>query len=246
MKAIVLAAGRGSRMGKSTKNLPKSFMIINGNEKLIENIIKKFSKKKIQVKVITGYKYFLFKYLKSDFIKLKKNNLWKSCNISSSLYQANEILSKNICIVSYADIYYQDKAINLLTNDNKKDGITILSYLNWKKLWTKRFKNPLSDLETFKFSSDKKLLEIGNKPKSIKDINGQYMGLFKITPSAWKKIKKFFRNNNKDLFKLDITSLFSVIIKNGICNIYVKDYNGLWFEVDNCRDLKILRNSIEN
>ena len=46
MKAIVLAAGRGSRMGKSSKNLPKSFMKINSGERLIECILKKFSKKK--------------------------------------------------------------------------------------------------------------------------------------------------------------------------------------------------------
>ena len=46
MKAIVLAAGRGSRMGKSSNNLPKSFMKINRSERLIECILKKFLKKK--------------------------------------------------------------------------------------------------------------------------------------------------------------------------------------------------------
>lgn len=246
MKAIVLAAGRGSRMGKSTKNLPKSFMKINNNEKLIECILKNFLKKRIKVTIVTGYKSFLFKYLKSNNVQLKKNNRWKTNNISGTLYRADKILSNFECIVSYADIFYHDEAINLLTNDKRKNCITILSYQKWKKLWIKRFKNPLLDLETFKKSKDKKLIEIGNKPKSLKDINGQYMGLFRITPFAWKKIKNFFKNNKKDICKLDITSLFNIVIKNNICPIYVKNYNKSWFEVDSYRDFKILKNSIEN
>ena len=246
MKAIVLAAGRGSRMGKSSKNLPKSFMRLISRERIIERILKNFLKKKIKITIITGYKSFLFKYLKNDQIDLKKNNKWRSSNISSSLYQADEILTKNECIISYADIYYQQKAIDLLLNDKKKNCITILSYSNWKKLWKKRFKNPLLDLESFKLGKNRKLVEIGNKPKSINDINGQYMGLFKITPSAWKKIKKFFENNKKDLFQLDITSLFNTIISNNICPIYVKNYTESWFEIDNYKDFKILRNEIKN
>ena len=246
MKAIVLAAGRGSRMGKSSKNLPKSFMKINRGERLIECILKKFLKKKIKVTIVTGYKSFLFKYLKNDYVEIKKNSRWKSTNISASLYHADETLCKEDCIISYADIYYQDSAINLLMNNTKKDCITILSYSNWKKLWIKRFKNPLSDLESFKLGKNKRLVEIGNKPKSIKDINGQYMGLFKITPTAWKKIKKFLKNNKIDLFKLDITTLFNIVITNDICPIFVKNYSDAWFEVDSYKDFKILRKSIEN
>ena len=39
---IILAAGRGSRMGNLTKNKPKSFVRINKKKKLIDNVIEKF------------------------------------------------------------------------------------------------------------------------------------------------------------------------------------------------------------
>ena len=47
-----------------------------------------------------------------------------------------------------------------------KGDICILSNNNWKKLWNKRFKNPLSDLESFKIKKNK-LIDIGRKVKSM-------------------------------------------------------------------------------
>ena len=41
---IILAAGRGSRMGKLTNKLPKSFVKISPKKRLIENIIENFRK----------------------------------------------------------------------------------------------------------------------------------------------------------------------------------------------------------
>ena len=40
---IILAAGRGSRMGVLTKNKPKSFVKI-GNKKLIDKVLENFEK----------------------------------------------------------------------------------------------------------------------------------------------------------------------------------------------------------
>ena len=47
-----------------------------------------------------------------------------------------------------------------------------------------RFSNPLTDAETFKIK-DGKLVEI-EKNKTFDDINGQYMGIIKITFTGWK------------------------------------------------------------
>ena len=54
---IILAAGRGSRMGNLTKNKPKSFVKIDKKTKLIDKIIENFENlgfKKIII--INGYK----------------------------------------------------------------------------------------------------------------------------------------------------------------------------------------------
>ena len=107
----------------------------------------------------------------------------------ASLVRADKILSKNYNIISYADIFYKKSAVSLLLK--KKHDISITSSTKWKKIWKKRFKDPLMDAETFDFDSNYFLKEIGKKPKSLNQIKGQYMGLIGISHIGWKKIKLF-------------------------------------------------------
>ena len=242
---IILAAGRGSRMGTLTKNKPKSFVKIDKNKRLIDKVIENFENlgfKKITI--ITGYKSSQFKeFKKIDKIKNKK---WKTTNIFGSLICADKILSKYHSIISYADILYHKEAIEILHNLKMKKGIVILSFKHWKKYWKQRFKKPLLDLETFRTNSKNELVEIGNRTNSYKNIKGQYMGVFKIDPYSWQKIKKYLFKDVDNLNKIDITALFQLIIKKKICNIYVEKYEKEWFEIDNIKDYKVLKKSIEN
>ena len=240
---IILAAGRGSRMGALTKNKPKSFVKINKKKKLIDNVIENFLNfdfKKLVI--ITGYQSYKFKRFKK--IQKIKNNHWQKTNIFGSLICADKLLSKYSCIISYADIFYENEAVQQLIKFKKK-GIILLSYKYWKNYWKQRFINPLDDLETFKISKDNRLLQIGDRPRTYKDIQGQYMGIFKIDPETWKKIKKKLIDRNKEIKTKDITSIFSLILKRKICNIYSEEYNKKWFEIDNIKDYKIFIKSIE-
>ena len=54
-----------------------------------------------------------------------------------------------------------------------------------KKIW-----DPLLDAETFKLSSDGSLLEIGNKPRNVEEVEGQYMGLLRFSPRGWSEFLK--------------------------------------------------------
>lgn len=212
-------------------------------KKLIEKIIENFEnlgfKKKI---IITGYKSNQFEKFKN--IDKIKNVKWRSTNIFGSLICADKILSKYQCIISYADIFYEEEAIKIL-NQSKKKGIVILSYKYWKKYWKQRFKNPLSDLETFITNDRNQLVEIGSRTNSYKNIKGQYMGVFKIHPESWKNIKKHLFKSIKNLNRIDITALFQLIITRKICNIHVEKYEKKWFEIDSIKDYKISKKSIE-
>ncbi len=241
---IILAAGRGSRMGNLTKNKPKSFVKIDNKKKLIDKVIENFNYSSFKkIVIITGYKSSQFKRFKK--IHTIKNQDWKKTNIFGSLICADKILSKNKCIISYADIFYEKEAIDILNNSKRGRGITILSYKHWRKYWKERFQNPLSDLETFRANNKNQLVEIGNRTNSYKNIRGQYMGVFKIDPISWNNIKKKLFKDKKNLNKIDITALFQLIIREKICNIYVENYKKKWFEIDNNKDYKVFRKYIE-
>ena len=236
MNGIILAAGRESRLKKMTDRKPKCMVEFRGRT-LLEGVINNFLESDINnIYTVTGYKE---KKIKSPLIKKIYNSMWKKSSIMRSLMCSNKILKKSTCIVSYSDIFYENKSIEVLKK--MKGDICLLSNNNWKKIWKQRFTNPLSDLETFKVKNNQ-LTSIGEKPLNTKDIQGQYMGLIKITPNGWKKMVKHIDiyYNNK-INHLDITNFLSTFIKNKKNKVFVKKINSWWFEIDNQKDLMVAK-----
>ena len=235
MRAIILAAGRGSRLPKHLSLKPKVLLKV-GSETILHKQIQNFQSIGIKnIALVTGYK--ADKFLK---FKLKKfhNNKWMKTNMVYSLNKANQWLKNYTCIVSYGDIIYEKKALkNLLFS---KNDIVISYDKNWKKLWKKRFKNPLEDAETFKISK-KKIKEIGKKTRNINEIQGQYMGLIKFKPQGWRKFKECLKKDFRGKFNsLYLTDIFQKLIQKKI-QICGTKYTGKWAEVDSEKDYQIMK-----
>ncbi len=228
MRAIILAAGRGSRMGNLTDEKPKCLLEVYGKP-LIEHQIEALTKGGIEeIALVTGYKReLLYSYGNYHF----HNEEWAETNMVYSLLCAKEWLNMNDCIVSYADIYYTFEVIKDLVNC--PDDIAISYDPNWLELWSKRFENPLDDAETFKINKGGYLLEIGQKPKTIEEIQGQYMGLLKFSSSFFSKIHK-----SKFTRQISMTNFLSTIIKNGATIKCIKN-NTIWNEFDSASDFQV-------
>ena len=156
----------------------------------------------------------------------------------TSLACASEWLSNYNCIVSYADIFYEKQIINDLFLATDKLNVAYDPY--WLKLWSKRFTNPLDDAETFRLNKQGFIIEIGGKPSTVQEIEGQYMGLLKFTPEAWCEVERIRATlNEKERDNLHMTNLLQKIIDAGRIKIgavkCVKD----WGEVDTADDLKL-------
>ena len=240
INGIILAAGRGRRLKNFNK--PKS-LIIKKNKYLIEHIIENFKQNKIyNITIVTGYKSNeIKKVLRKYKVKFIFNKKWKNTNMFYSLLQADKLLSKNFSIVSYADIFYKSSAIKMLNKD--RNDISLTSFKNWKKLWQRRFSNPLSDLESFKVNTKNYIKEIGQKPKNYKDINGQYMGVFALTPIGWKKIKNLTFNCGLNLKKISLTEILNKIIKSNV-KVKAVNYTNEFFEIDYKKDLKMITKNL--
>ena len=91
MRAIILVAGRGSRLPKKLSSNPKSFLKI-GNKTIIEKLIKNFHELGInKIALVTGYKRYKFKKFS---LKIFHNKKWKKTNMVYSLNKANSWLKK--------------------------------------------------------------------------------------------------------------------------------------------------------
>jgi len=235
MKAIILSAGRGSRMGSLTTDSPKCLIEVQGKT-LLQWQFEALTKNGIsEIAIVTGYKReSLSHYHFHEF----HNSDWNHTNMVTSLACASEWLQKETCIVTYSDIFYKFGAIRDLMSCT---GEIVVSYSpDWLDLWKKRFGDPLIDAETFRFQDDGVLTEIGNVPRTIEEIQGQYMGLLKISPRGWNEIDKQYRAlGNSERNKIDMTGLLQKIIGANNLPIHVSSYLGIWGEVDTTNDLNI-------
>lgn len=232
MKAIILAAGRGSRLKAMTDEKPKC-LVEMFEKPLIQWQLTALKKAGIDtVGVVTGYKSELLqKYGEAHF----KNENWQNTNMVESLVCAKSFLAESECIVSYSDIVYHSQIVEKLAA--ARGDICITYDRNWLELWSLRFADPLSDAESFILDADQRLIEIGQKTPDMKRIQGQYMGLLKITPTGWKKIQSVLQPlSPSERNKLDMTSLLSLLLRNKE-RIVTVEIVGRWCEVDNQEDL---------
>ncbi len=237
MKAIILAAGRGSRMKDKTDILPKCLTEL-WNKTLLEWQLNSLKKAGISdIAIITGYRSEEIRKRQPN-LKYFHNDIWDKTNMVATLLKADEWLKTDDCIVSYADIIYTSKAVKSLIES--KADIAITYYTKFLELWKERFDNPLDDIETFKKDKNSNLIEIGHKAKSLSDIEGQYMGLLKFTPLSWSKISQVLQSDNlpKSVEKIDMTSLLSHLLTQNL-EIKTIAYDEIFLEVDNPEDLTL-------
>lgn len=235
MRAIILAAGRGSRMKEHTDDAPKCMLRLK-NKPLIEHQIDTMHEAGIQqIAVVGGYKKE--KISASGISTLFENTRWAETNMVRSLMTSSAWLEAATCIVSYSDIFYSASGVNSLIQSNADIAITYDTHFS--QLWSSRFTSPLDDLETFRMNKANILTEIGKRPTNLEEVQGQYMGLLKFTPTGWQQTLNVLASLEEPAIdKLDMTSLLNKIIQAGY-PITALPYSDAWGEVDHFSDLAL-------
>ena len=186
-----------------------------------------------EIAIVTGYKREL---LANRGLVEFHNSRWAETNMVSSLACAEAWLQAAPCIVSYADIFYGPDAVQSLMACSASLAVTYDP--NWLGLWTQRFGDPLLDAETFRLTSERTLAEIGNKPASVDEIQGQYMGLLRFTPQGWSEVVQIIIGLNPvQRDKIHMTGTLQKVIDAGRLAIAAVPYEGDWGEIDSADDL---------
>lgn len=139
-------------------------------------------------------------------------------------------------VVAYTDIVYTPAHVTKLLAEDAPLAITV--DVDWEAQWSARFTNPLSDAESLEMDQNGLVLEIGSKPSSMAEVEGQFMGLLRITPEAVQWIAREL-DSEMDPAKrrqMDMTTLLARLIQSGHPVQGVK-VSGQWAEVDNPDDI---------
>ena len=103
MKAFILAAGKGTRLGHLTNDKPKGMLELNGDT-ILKHQINLFRSVGIdEIVVIRGYKKNKINYPNIRYID---NDKYDTTNMIESLMCAEKYLDDD-CIVTYADLLFE-------------------------------------------------------------------------------------------------------------------------------------------
>ena len=165
MRALILAAGRGSRLKHLGSDRPKCLVELGGTPLIARQIAALRRGGVEEIGVVRGYRAEMI-----DFpgVAYFVNERWAETNMVMSLATAADWLRSGPVIVGYGDIFYRSELVRGLAGAS---GLLVITYDRaWRRLWSRRFADPLADAETFRTDAAGQLLEIGRKTTRIEDI----------------------------------------------------------------------------
>lgn len=240
MRALILAAGEGTRLRPFTNDRPKCLVELDGKS-LLERQAGVLRRAGIaDIIVVAGYR--------SDQIgklgfAMRINSRYADTNMVATLFCAADVMTADSdLVIGYGDIVYEPRVLAALLASGAP--VTVMSDRQWLPYWRLRLDDPLTDAETLKLGPSARLLELGKKPRSYDEIEGQYMGLIKIRAdhvehlkSAYAAMDRRARYDGKDFDHMYMTSFLQHLIDHD-WDVRVAETDNGWLEVDSVSDLQ--------
>jgi L-glutamine-phosphate cytidylyltransferase len=241
-RAIILAAGVGSRLRPFTNDRPKGMVEVNGKP-ILEYQFETLKRAGVdEIVVVCGYMKDKITSVSAHLTKVE-NERWDVTNMVASLYCAKEWLKGDV-IISYADIIYQQSVLEkVLTSES---DITVSADREFLRYWQLRLDNPLDDVESFKVDEMGCISSIGQKVESLDQIEAQYIGLMRFNGSGLDTLNAYLDSlsGTSGFDMMYMTDLLMTMIEDGIC-LTPSYHQNDWLEIDSVDDRvlaeKILR-----
>jgi choline kinase len=177
MRPIVIGAGRGSRLGQETDEIPKALVPVLGRpmlEWILESLAAGgFSRK--DVVFICGYKAEVVKarYPELSYVD---NRDWERNNILASLLCAREHLHGGF-VSTYADIVYRGSVVKKLTES--AHPLVLGCDTDWRRRYVDRSLHPETDAEKMRADGEQ-VVELSRRIAS-EAAAGEFIGVLKAT-----------------------------------------------------------------
>ena len=240
-RALILAAGQGTRLQPHTIDKPKCLVPLLGHSLLERQAAVLRASGIKDIHVAAGYRADQIERLG---FSVSINPRFASTNMVASLFSAQAFIEQpGDLLIAYGDIIYQqDNLDKLLACD---DEIALMIDRQWRRYWELRIDDPLQDAETLIMDGDGYVTELGKKPKDYTDIQGQYTGLIKIRGDKIPDFIAFYRGldrsaryDGKDFDNMYMTSFLQALINAGWKAKACLVDNG-WLETDTVEDLAL-------
>jgi choline kinase len=247
VRAVILAAGEGTRLRPHTLERPKCLVELGGASLLSIQLGVLRSAGISDVHVVTGYRADQIVELGHPTVH---NPEYAHSNMVASLMCGAALLDGgDDVVIAYGDIVYEPRVIEALCACDAPLATTVDT--SWQELWAARNEDPLTDAETLRLDASGHILELGRKPRSLEEIEGQYMGLVKARADfapelvrVWESLDPAARYDGRDRANMYMTSFLQHLIDHGR-PLRAVPVAGGWLEVDTAGDLALYECMLE-
>lgn len=242
MKALIIAAGRGSRLRPFTEDMPKGLIPLLGLC-LLERII--LSVKEVGIKdfvIVTGFKGekikdFLEKKVDALGVEYVDNPAWHRGNGVSVLSAEKKLKNEKKFLLLMSDHVFDTKIISIIISQSKIPN----PKSNWACLLgvDKNLESihDLEDATKVEISENGSIISIG---KDLSKYNAVDCGVFLCTPQIFEALRIKINQGNEDL-----SSAVALLSEQGKAKTV--DISGnFWIDIDTFQELKIAENKLLN
>jgi choline kinase len=196
MKAIILAAGMGTRLGKYTENLPKCMLNFNGKPILQQQIETLKSCGINDIIIVKGYEP---DKIQIQGVKYYENKDYATTNMVETLMTAEPEMDDEI-LVCYADILYEKRIIKKILESKVNIGVTVDQ--DYWDYWKARLEKPEDDTESLVINNNK-ITELGDTNCQLDKAKVRYVGLIKFSKDGINALKEVYHKNKELYFNKD-------------------------------------------
>lgn len=241
MQAIMLAAGKGSRLGKYTKNNTKCMLEVHGKtllERAIDALLLAGIKDFI---IVLGYKgENVKKYIREKGLDKKiniiyvDNDVYDTTNNIYSLYLAKDYLIKDDTILLESDLIYDVSIVKKLVDSKYDSAAVIAKYEEWMDgtvvtLNDEGFINSFIERKNFEYKNADNCYKTVNIYKFSKEFSEKF-----YLPFLESYIKAYGNNDYYELVLKVISGLKEVKLHG------FKLTGEDWYEIDDAQDYDIV------
>lgn len=244
MTGIIIAAGRGRRMGALTATSPKCLLPV-GRTTILANSVQLLREAGCDKIVIIGG--YLNEKLSTDGVTVVINHDYERNNVLHSLLTARSHVNGEV-LVLYSDVWFEPEPIRRMA---QSPGAIVLGVDQaWRHYYRGRTEHTEAEAEMVYFNDRREARLLGKNISPLPSARlgeGEFMGLLKLSDAGSAQLVGLFDRLNQSLSPTDsfqraakwseayLTDLLQEAIDTGT-HIGCELFDGGWSEIDTEQD----------